>query len=105
LVSIFIWHVGAAPQKPAPAVSYPQEISRVTLAIAGDVIPHEPVVRSAEAKRMNLTDPGRAKRAITEAGMHCSPMLLPLFVSRFRLCESRNTRRAETFRRLEALSI
>lgn len=49
LASIFIWHIGAAPQKPAPAVTYPQEISRVTFAIAGDVIPHDPVVRSAEA--------------------------------------------------------
>lgn len=46
-ISAFIWQVGAAPpQKP---VSYPQEISRVTFAIAGDVIPHEPVVRSAAA--------------------------------------------------------
>lgn len=48
-VGVLIWQVGAAGRKPASPVSYPQEISRVTFAVAGDVIPHEPVVRSAEA--------------------------------------------------------
>jgi len=44
-ICLFIWQVSAGPpQKP---VAYPQEISRVTFAIAGDVIPHEPVVRAA----------------------------------------------------------
>jgi len=38
--------VGASGQK---GPSYPQEISRVTFAVAGDVIPHEPVVESAVA--------------------------------------------------------
>jgi len=35
-------------QAKAPA-TYPQEISRVTFAVAGDVIPHEPVVEAAKA--------------------------------------------------------
>ncbi|MGO9591295.1 MAG: CapA family protein [Candidatus Acidiferrales bacterium] len=35
-------------QTKAPA-TYPQEISRVTFAVAGDVIPHEPVVEAAKA--------------------------------------------------------
>jgi poly-gamma-glutamate capsule biosynthesis protein CapA/YwtB (metallophosphatase superfamily) len=39
-------HASANSQKSA---SYPQEISRVTFAVAGDVIPHEPVVESAVA--------------------------------------------------------
>ncbi len=44
---LFIWQVSAgAQQKPVP---YPQEITRVTFAIAGDVIPHEPVVHAASA--------------------------------------------------------
>jgi poly-gamma-glutamate capsule biosynthesis protein CapA/YwtB (metallophosphatase superfamily) len=48
-ICVFIWQVGAAPQEPVPAITYPQELGRVTFAVAGDVIPHEPVVRSAEA--------------------------------------------------------
>jgi len=46
-ICLFIWQVSAGPPQKPP--TYPQEISRVTFAIAGDVIPHEPVVRAAEA--------------------------------------------------------
>ena len=46
---IILWRAGAAQQKSPAATSYPQEISRVTFAISGDVIPHEPVVESARA--------------------------------------------------------
>lgn len=48
-LSIILWRAGAAQQKSPAAASYPQEISRVTFAISGDVIPHEPVVESARA--------------------------------------------------------
>src|SRR5580658_9331868 len=37
------------PQNKAPKATYPQEISRVTFAVAGDVIPHQPVVEAANA--------------------------------------------------------
>jgi poly-gamma-glutamate capsule biosynthesis protein CapA/YwtB (metallophosphatase superfamily) len=47
-ICLLIWQFNVSAQKPT-VVSYPKEISRVTFAIAGDVIPHEPVVRSAEA--------------------------------------------------------
>jgi poly-gamma-glutamate capsule biosynthesis protein CapA/YwtB (metallophosphatase superfamily) len=43
---IFLWQVSATPGN---AAVYPQEISRVNFVVAGDVIPHEPVVRAAEA--------------------------------------------------------
>jgi poly-gamma-glutamate capsule biosynthesis protein CapA/YwtB (metallophosphatase superfamily) len=49
LAFVFIWHTRAGSQKLSPSPSYPQEISRVTFAAAGDVIPHEPVVKSALA--------------------------------------------------------
>jgi poly-gamma-glutamate capsule biosynthesis protein CapA/YwtB (metallophosphatase superfamily) len=45
-------HASANGQKSA---SYPQEISRVTFAVAGDVIPHEPVVESAVAAENEST--------------------------------------------------
>ena len=49
---LFFWQVSAGPpQKP---VQYPQEMSRVTFAISGDVIPHEPVVHSADAIEASL---------------------------------------------------
>ncbi len=41
--------VNAAPQKAPTAVLYPQEISRVTFAVAGDVIPHQAVTQAAAA--------------------------------------------------------
>ena len=40
---------GQAAQAKAPATAYPQEISRVTFTIAGDVIPHQAVAQSATA--------------------------------------------------------
>jgi poly-gamma-glutamate capsule biosynthesis protein CapA/YwtB (metallophosphatase superfamily) len=47
--------VGLAAQGPSSRVSYPQEISRVTFAVAGDVIPHEAVVESAHAAQAQTT--------------------------------------------------
>jgi len=52
-ICLFIWQVSAGPA-PKP-VSYPQEISRVTFAIAGDVIPHEPVVHAASSAEAQAT--------------------------------------------------
>src|SRR5271155_3420745 len=40
---------GQAARAKASTTAYPQEINRVTFAIAGDVIPHEAVVQSAMA--------------------------------------------------------
>lgn len=51
--AFFAWAVASADaqaaQGKASTTAYPQEISRVTFAIAGDVIPHEAVVQSAMA--------------------------------------------------------
>src|SRR6266851_2221377 len=45
---IFKWGHAAAQGKPAAiVVSYPREISRITFAAAGDVIPHQAVTKSA----------------------------------------------------------
>src|SRR5215831_1969302 len=59
-ICVFLWQVGAAPQEPPPAIKYPQELGRVTFAVAGDVIPHEPVVRSAEAAEFHGAGEGRS---------------------------------------------
>lgn len=66
--SIFVWQSGAAPQKYFSALSYPQEISRVTFAAAGDVIPHESVIQSAIAAqtRAPLSGPAAAPGAATD---------------------------------------
>jgi len=45
-VAIFVTRGHAQAKAPT---TYPQEISRVTFAVAGDVIPHEPVVEAAAA--------------------------------------------------------
>lgn len=46
VAAIFLTRTRAQAKAPT---TYPQEISRVTFAVAGDVIPHEPVVEAAKA--------------------------------------------------------
>ncbi|HTW23142.1 MAG TPA: CapA family protein [Candidatus Baltobacteraceae bacterium] len=48
LLCVAIFVARGRAQAKAPT-TYPQEISRVTFAVAGDVIPHEPVVEAAKA--------------------------------------------------------
>jgi poly-gamma-glutamate synthesis protein (capsule biosynthesis protein) len=47
-VSLIPWRV-AQPQQTPPPPAYPREISRVTFAAAGDVIPHQAVTQAAAA--------------------------------------------------------
>ncbi len=53
-------HAASDQQKSAAAKTYPQEISRVTFALAGDVIPHQAVVESAEAAQSEIAKSGAA---------------------------------------------
>jgi poly-gamma-glutamate capsule biosynthesis protein CapA/YwtB (metallophosphatase superfamily) len=50
----------ASRQKSASVKVYPQEISRVTFAVAGDVIPHQAVVESAAAAQSEIAKSGAA---------------------------------------------
>jgi poly-gamma-glutamate synthesis protein (capsule biosynthesis protein) len=45
------WKQSTAAGKSHSKASYPQEISRVTFVVGGDVIPHQPVVQAAAAQR------------------------------------------------------
>jgi hypothetical protein len=45
------WKAAAAAFQSTPKVAYPQEVSRVTFAAAGDVIPHQAVSQSAAAQK------------------------------------------------------
>jgi poly-gamma-glutamate capsule biosynthesis protein CapA/YwtB (metallophosphatase superfamily) len=49
LLSVGLRAANATPQNAPAAASYPQEISRVTFAAAGDVIPHQAVTQAAAA--------------------------------------------------------
>ena len=46
---VLTWEHGTAAGKTSVSVSYPREISRITFAAAGDVIPHQSVVKAAAA--------------------------------------------------------
>jgi len=49
----------------AATVSYPQEVARVTFAAAGDVIPHQAVVRAAEEQTAARAPAGPARESLT----------------------------------------
>ncbi|MBZ5700536.1 MAG: CapA family protein [Acidobacteriia bacterium] len=53
--SLVKWCPSPAAAQAAARVSYPRELSRVTFAAAGDVIPHQPVVQSAAAHSLPAT--------------------------------------------------
>jgi poly-gamma-glutamate capsule biosynthesis protein CapA/YwtB (metallophosphatase superfamily) len=59
-VTVAVGQAGTAPQQPVARVAYPHEVSRVTFAIAGDVIPHEAVVASARAAQNQAATQGAA---------------------------------------------
>jgi hypothetical protein len=62
---------GQAPQAKAPTTAYPQEIGRVTFAIAGDVIPHQAVVESAmAAASASMESPDKSAPQNTTADNH-----------------------------------
>src|SRR5258706_998953 len=50
------WEQYRAPVNASVGVSYPQEISRITFAAAGDVIPHQSVAQSAAAQTQNVPE-------------------------------------------------
>ena len=66
LVSFALIHAVIAQQrttapKTVPALLYPQEVSRITFAAAGDVIPHQAVVQAAAAHKHDAADAGKAQ--------------------------------------------
>src|SRR5712664_4603101 len=54
--AFFKWEQHGTPVNAAVKVSYPQEISRITFAAAGDVIPHQSVVKAAAAHEQTAKD-------------------------------------------------
>jgi poly-gamma-glutamate synthesis protein (capsule biosynthesis protein) len=54
--SLFKWEQNRTPVSASVQVTYPREISRITFVVAGDVIPHQPVVQSAAAQNKNATE-------------------------------------------------
>src|SRR5258708_14173969 len=48
--AFFKWERNRTPVSASVNVSYPQEISRITFAAAGDIIPHQTVVQSPPAQ-------------------------------------------------------
>src|SRR5713101_8477121 len=53
---VFKWEHGSAAGKTSVSASYPREISRITFAAAGDVIPHQSVVKAAAAHEQTAKD-------------------------------------------------
>ena len=54
--AIYRWEQHRTPVNAALESSYPQEISRITFAAAGDVIPHQSVVQSAAAQNQRAPE-------------------------------------------------
>jgi poly-gamma-glutamate capsule biosynthesis protein CapA/YwtB (metallophosphatase superfamily) len=54
--AFFKWEQNRTPVSASVKISYPQEISRITFAAAGDVIPHQPVVQSAAAQNQRAAE-------------------------------------------------
>jgi hypothetical protein len=54
--AFFKWDQNKATVSASVEASYPQEISRLTFAAAGDVIPHGPVVQSAAAQNQTAAE-------------------------------------------------
>src|SRR5260370_3570256 len=53
---VLTWEHGTAAGKTSLSVSYPHEISRITFAAAGDIIPHQSVVKAAAAHEQTAKD-------------------------------------------------
>ncbi len=54
--AFFKWEQHRTPVNASVKVSYPQEISRITFAAAGDVIPHQSVAQSAAAQTQSVPE-------------------------------------------------
>ena len=54
--AVFKWERNRTPVNASANLSYPQEISRVTFAAAGDVIPHQSVYQSAAALSQSVNE-------------------------------------------------
>ena len=54
--AFFKWEQHSTPVNASVKVSYPQEISRITFAAAGDVIPHQSVAQSAAAQMQSAPE-------------------------------------------------
>ncbi len=54
--AFFKWERNRTPVSASVNVSYPQEISRITFAAAGDIIPHQTVVQSAAAQNQSTAE-------------------------------------------------
>src|SRR6266581_7982712 len=54
--AFFKWERNRTPVSASVNVSYPQEISRITFAAAGDIIPHQTVVQSAAAQNLSTAE-------------------------------------------------
>jgi poly-gamma-glutamate capsule biosynthesis protein CapA/YwtB (metallophosphatase superfamily) len=54
--ALFKWEQHWTPVNASVKVSYPQEISRITFAAAGDVIPHQSVAQSAAAQTQSVPE-------------------------------------------------
>jgi len=54
--AIYRWEQNRTPVNASLESSYPQEISRITFAAAGDVIPHQSVVQSAAAQNQRASE-------------------------------------------------
>jgi poly-gamma-glutamate capsule biosynthesis protein CapA/YwtB (metallophosphatase superfamily) len=54
--AIYRWEQNRTPVNASLESSYPQEISRITFAAAGDVIPHQSVVQSASAQNQRVSE-------------------------------------------------
>jgi Bacterial capsule synthesis protein PGA_cap len=54
--AFFKWEQNRTPVNASVKISYPREISRITFAAAGDVIPHQPVVQSAAAQNQRAAE-------------------------------------------------
>ncbi|MCU1341347.1 MAG: putative enzyme of poly-gamma-glutamate biosynthesis (Capsule formation)-like protein [Candidatus Acidoferrum typicum] len=54
--AVFKWEQNRTPVNASVKVSYPQEISRITFAAAGDVIPHQSVYQSAAALSQSIAE-------------------------------------------------
>src|SRR5260370_9320951 len=57
---VFKWGHGTAAGKTSVSASYPREISRITFAAAGDVIPHQPLAKPAAAPHQTAKDASTA---------------------------------------------
>src|SRR5258708_7456375 len=75
---IFKWGHAAAQGKPAAiVVSYPREISRITFAAAGDVIPHQAVAKSAALHDVSSKDNQASSAKESKESKEPAPIAAP----------------------------